>query len=274
VISSHICVRMKLLVCAVVLAAFSSLTAGVPYKAVDELYNSDVYDDANSDDAEDIETEIFRIPKFITDQLDMLVNEGETVRLPCQVDKLQGFVLIWKHGDQILTIANQTVNPRFRMEALQDGNNLIIDQISPDDDGEYFCVISAPVPKILKHKISVRVKPVIETKPGEVLVVREGEPASLTCKAVKGSPDPTITWVRKHKNQIINSNVVRWESVSRHDGGHYVCQADNGFAPNPVSREVRLEVHHVPHVEIGEELIHTTDGEEAKIMCTVHCSPR
>lgn len=37
--------------------------AGVPYKAVDELYNSDVYDDANSDDAEDIETEIFRIPK-------------------------------------------------------------------------------------------------------------------------------------------------------------------------------------------------------------------
>ena len=29
----------------------------------------------------------------------------------------------------------------------------------------------------------------------------------------------------------------------RHDGGHYICQADNGFAPNPVSREVRLDVH-------------------------------
>ena len=29
------------------------------------------------------------------------------------------------------------------------------------------------------------VKPVIETKPGEVLVVREGEPASLTCQVIK-----------------------------------------------------------------------------------------
>ena len=36
---------------------------GVPYKAVDELYNSDVYDDAMADEPDVTETEIFRIPK-------------------------------------------------------------------------------------------------------------------------------------------------------------------------------------------------------------------
>jgi hypothetical protein len=31
----------------------------------------------------------------------MLVNEGETVRLPCLVDSLGGFVLIWKQKVRI-----------------------------------------------------------------------------------------------------------------------------------------------------------------------------
>jgi hypothetical protein len=28
--------------------------------------------------------------------MSILVNEGETVRLPCVVDRLEGFVLLWK----------------------------------------------------------------------------------------------------------------------------------------------------------------------------------
>jgi hypothetical protein len=34
--------------------------------------------------------------RFVTEAMSILVNEGETVRLPCVVDRLEGFVLLWK----------------------------------------------------------------------------------------------------------------------------------------------------------------------------------
>jgi len=90
----------------------------------------------------------------------------------------------------------------------------------------------------------------------------------------KGSPTPALSWTRKHKSDVVEGNQIKWNSVTRHDGGHYICRADNGFGPEPVSKEVKLEVHYVPHVEVGEEFLHTAHGEEARVVCTVHCSPR
>ncbi len=29
----------------------------------------------------------------------------------------------------------------------------------------------------------------------------------------------------------------------RHHAGHYICEADNGFGPEPITAEVKLEVH-------------------------------
>ena len=40
----------------------------------------------------------------------MIVNEGDTVRLPCIVDRLEGFVMLWKRGQEIITVANQIID--------------------------------------------------------------------------------------------------------------------------------------------------------------------
>ncbi len=31
--------------------------------------------------------------------------------------------------------------------------------------------------------------------------------------------------------------------MCRHHAGHYICEADNGFGPEPITAEVKLEVH-------------------------------
>ncbi|XP_023346513.1 neural cell adhesion molecule 1 [Eurytemora carolleeae] len=247
------------------------LVTGSPYSTdVEEMYSSDY--DAPEELKEAI---IVRTPTFESDSMSMLVNEGETVRLPCMVDRLEGFVLLWKREESILSAGTQIINPRYRMDTDTNGNQLVLSQVTPDDEGEYICQISSYDPKYLTHKLTVRVEPGIETTPGELLVVREGEPASLSCKILKGSPTPAVNWVRKHKpDQPIQGTVVQWNSVTRHDAGHYICQADNGFGPDPVTREVKLEVHHGPHIEIGEEFLHTAEGEEVRILCNIHCSPR
>ena len=38
------------------------------------------------------------------------VNTGDTVRLPCLVDRLEGFVMLWKKKDNILTVAEQIID--------------------------------------------------------------------------------------------------------------------------------------------------------------------
>jgi len=263
------------------IALLCSTVTGSPYTegAVQDMYNGD-YDGVSSESEEEIP--VVRTPKFLSEAMSLLVNEGETVRLPCQVDRLQGFVLIWKASnatsgpadENVLAVSSTIANKRFKLEHNRNGNKLVISQVSPADEGEYTCQISAYDPKFIKHKLTVRVAPVIETVPSEVLVVREGEPASLSCQIVKGSPTPSITWTRKHKSEVIKGEQIKWNKVNRHDGGHYICAADNGFSPNPTTREVKLEVHHVPHVEIGEEFVHTAEGEEVRVECSIHCSPR
>jgi len=251
-----------------------NIISGLPYSGtVEDMYSSDEYNDTPSNDQPQ-EVVHVRTPKFISESMSMLVNEGETVRLPCIVDRITGFVLLWNQGEKVLTVANQVMEKRFRMEKKDNGNELIIDLVSPEDAGEYVCQISAYEPKFQTHTIKVRVEPVIETVPGELLVVREGESAALSCEVIRGSPAPTLSWRRKHKDEEIKGGTIKWNSVSRHDAGHYRCMAENGFGREPVTKEVKMEVHHAPHVELENEFIHTTAGEEVKVVCTVHCSPR
>jgi hypothetical protein len=45
-------------------------------------------------------------PIFLSPPTEVTVNEGGTLRLPCRVDSLQGFVLLWKRGERILAIGD------------------------------------------------------------------------------------------------------------------------------------------------------------------------
>ena len=92
----------------------NSLFAGLPYiedKDYDyDAANSDVSEEATAD-VKGSEVEVIpTTPKFITEPLSVLVNEGETVRLPCMVDRLEGFVMLWKKNKDIITVASQIID--------------------------------------------------------------------------------------------------------------------------------------------------------------------
>ena len=39
-----------------------------------------------------------------------VVRRGETVRLPCMVDRLEGFVLLWRKDDNIVSVGSQVLD--------------------------------------------------------------------------------------------------------------------------------------------------------------------
>jgi hypothetical protein len=94
----------------------------------------------------------------------------------------------------------------------------------------------------------ISVAPVIMISPEAVLVVTEGSPAHISCSVVSGSPTPQVTWRRRERKmpggeEEVVGNILHFPEVTRHHAGHYLCQADNGFGPTPVTKEIKLEVH-------------------------------
>jgi len=239
------------------------------------------YDYDTSEDFHQSENEIrvYETPMFVTKPQTLLVNEGDTIRLPCYVDRLEGFVMLWKRNKDIITVGHQIVDKNVRLEETDNGSNLVIGPASPDDEADYTCQISSYKPSEIVHSVKIRVKPVIMISPTEVLVVNEGSPAHISCSIVAGSPTPQLTWSRRHQEMPggglkQTGGVLHFTQTTRHHAGHYVCSADNGFGPQPVTKEVKLTVHHAPAVEQMPSEIYSGIGRQEVLTCTVHSSPR
>ena len=151
---------------------------GSPYQKDDSLY-----DDYDNYDYEE--------PQIITEPLTLMVDEGDVIRLPCKVDHLEGYVILWKKDNNIITVDDKILDKRFQLEQDNDGSTLVLGPAEPGDEAEYTCLVSTYKPNELKHSVKIRVKPVINVSP-EKLVVREGEEAQFSCKVKAGSPAPEV----------------------------------------------------------------------------------
>ena len=96
--------------------------------------------------------------------------------------------------------------------------------------------------------IFISVQPSLSVVPSSgVLAVKEGESATLQCDITAGSPTPEIKWSRRERmmpsgEEEISGNMITFSQVTRHHSGHYICSADNGFGPQPVTAQIKLDV--------------------------------
>jgi len=262
----------------VLVVTLSSVTSGFPRTEDADYY----YDAANNDIAKDDdntivkgnEIEVMATPKFVSAPQSVMVNEGDTVRLPCIVDRLEGFVMLWKKGTDIITVASQIIDKRVRLDEEKNGNHLILGQASPKDSGEYTCQISAYKPTEITHSLLVRVKPEITTNPENSITVREGSSAEIECTIILGTPTPEIRWIKKDSGEEFTGHTLKIENMKREQTGTYICQADNGFRPEPVKKEVVLQVEYAPNIEVEEAFIVTNMDEEQEIACIVDSYPK
>ena len=76
--------------------------------------------------------------------------------MPCFVNRLEGFVMLWKRGERSITGGNQIVDKEVRLEAGDNGNHLVIGPASPQDEQQYTCQISSYKPSEIVHSVKVR----------------------------------------------------------------------------------------------------------------------
>ena len=63
------------------------------------------------------ENELMKTPTFRSLAQRFEANVGDTVRLPCLVDRLEGFVILWKKGSEIITVASQVLDKVGRLSS-------------------------------------------------------------------------------------------------------------------------------------------------------------
>eukprot|EP00092_Neocalanus_flemingeri_P000881 GFUD01000938.1.p1 GENE.GFUD01000938.1~~GFUD01000938.1.p1 ORF type:complete len:1259 (+),score=360.25 GFUD01000938.1:95-3871(+) len=251
---------------------------GVPYGSINDLYDTN-YEYEFGDNQVREEVLITKTPQFLSQPQEIVVNEGHTVRLPCLVDRLEGFVLLWRKNEQIISVGHQILDrseSRIQLEEVENGNTLVISLADRADEAEYVCSVSAYRKTEIRHNVRIRVNPVITTSPEEPLTLSEGDSATLSCQLLSGTPIPDLKWRRCEGESFptgekeILEDVIKLESVTRDDSGCYVCQADNGFADAPVTSLAMLVVEYPPTVHIQK----TEDSaEEITITCTVESQP-
>ena len=69
------------------------LSSGTPYGNLEDLYTAD-YEDYDDNNKVSEEEAIMAAPGFVSPRLDLVVNEGETIRLPCVVSRWVMLVVV------------------------------------------------------------------------------------------------------------------------------------------------------------------------------------
>ncbi|XP_042899796.1 limbic system-associated membrane protein-like isoform X1 [Parasteatoda tepidariorum] len=226
-------------------------------------------------------------PWFSEGAVNLTVAEGRTATLPCVVENIGNYKLVWIHKDRhiLLTLHDQVItrNPRISINH----NNfrtwwLEIRDVKLEDSGQYMCQINtAPMISQTRYLEVVVPPSIVELNTSSDLNVREGADVNLQCQA-SGSPKPIIKWRREEEKDIIlgpkrvktvEGEYLKLKRTSRLSMGAYLCIATNGVLPS-VSKRIMLNVLFAPMILIPSQLIGANIGEDVTLVCNLESHPR
>ncbi|XP_050437728.1 protein sax-3-like [Adelges cooleyi] len=218
---------------------------------------------------------------------------GDTVVLECEPPKghPEPSVTWHKNGEPML------VDEKNRW-IIEDGGNLVIRDVSPEDDGSYICVASnaAGVRKSKPIVLAAQMRPYVIQAPKDTIAMA-GSSVQLQCK-IGGQPQPEILWKKisnsgvtqhirpnRYRNEklsgdkdafehvyITQDGSLRLDNVSPEDEGKYVCHAENH--QGKVNAASTLTVHSVPFIAQRPADTHVSAGSNAIFECGIRGNPK
>ncbi|XP_068196494.1 obscurin [Antennarius striatus] len=162
------------------------------------------------------------LPTFIEQLKSMEAEEGASVTLCCELSEA-GVPVEWQKGKQILRAGK-----RYQMKQRASLNELMINQLSPEDSGDYSCVCGD---QRTTANLSVKAQPVTFKHKLENQDVWEESSVTLQCELSK--PGVPVEW--RKGTQILRSgekyqikqkasvNGLTINKVSPEDSGDYIC---------------------------------------------------
>ncbi|KAK2727244.1 neural cell adhesion molecule 2-like [Artemia franciscana] len=236
--------------------------------------------DYEEESDKEMDEENARIPLLLSKEQELFGKTGANVSLPCEVDDIGSYVRLWRRelpdGNAAGLFIGTVKNVRDSRFGLLSNGALTIEDLTPEDAGQYICSLSTRSPAKLVHNLVVLIPPKVSAVEA-VIVVSKGESVTLQCKAT-GAPQPDIIWKRHDEGKkmfdgqkTIAGESITISSVNREHSGSYECVATNSEGTDKA--RVSLEVQYKPEIEVERTSINSMEGYDAELTCTVHAKP-
>ncbi|XP_069186645.1 protein amalgam isoform X7 [Procambarus clarkii] len=280
--------RLTLLLLAALLATgvYGSSTGRIAGEAAhaqsdDGVYEYDEYDNSNTNDYNEPDDypELDVSPTFITNAQQFSVELGGDITFPCAVENLGSHLVMFKHimnsgENKLLFVGDIALKPSVKFT--KNGNSFVLNGVARRHAGKYVCRIETSPATELTHTLDVQYPATVRRVSPEVQRVVQGSSVTLECVA-EGNPPAAINWSRQQGHlpsgaQSEEGLSITLENVDRHVEGTYICTASNGIG-DPSSASMTVEVEYPPEVITEQAILHTGEGDEAKLMCIVHGRP-
>ncbi|XP_013171408.1 PREDICTED: hemicentin-1-like [Papilio xuthus] len=220
-----------------------------------------------------------RILENFTDQQVELYSQ---IDLHCNVDTHPPATITWQHN-------NTDIQTDDNIDISEDGTTLYIQKIDFNDLGLYTCLMDNGYERIQING-SLQVvgleSPVLSKEPSSIRA-RRGDTAFITCRLLKGNPEPKITWQYKingtdefknlRNNTKVNEEgfIVTINNVSLQDEGFYQCLAEN-----PIGKDIYqvfLNILYPPELKTlrksEENNLEIKSGDKVLLNCNVVGNP-
>ncbi|KAG0730598.1 Protein amalgam [Chionoecetes opilio] len=248
--------------------------------AYDDHYEYD--EDPTGEEVSDYDEEYTTpdvLPVFTSKEQHFSVEVGGDITFPCQVENQGAHVVMFKHihpdGEhRLLFVGGMALKQTLKLT--KDGNSFKLSGVRRNHAGSYVCRIETSPAIEVTHTLDVQYPAKVRRVSQEVQQVVQGSSVTLECRA-DGNPPAAISWSRQHGHlpsgaQSEEGLSITLGDVDRHVEGTYICTASNGLG-RPSSASMTIKVKYPPEIITEQVILHTGEGDEAKLVCIVHGSP-
>ncbi|KAL3284491.1 hypothetical protein HHI36_018652 [Cryptolaemus montrouzieri] len=213
----------------------------------------------------------------------MPVMENAETELVCEYETQAGTFssIKWRKDGKLMKNEYNPLNHHQRIKIFKDNGTLLINNIQPQDRGEYVCVISSQqFSPIVSKPASVSVIETLKFVPPPVDRKLElGTVSKVHCKA-QGTPPPNVRWMKNDENfedfpsHVTDMNgTLHFNGVLNEDKGQYNCTASNN--QGSISALIVIDVVVSPKFNITpKNPTEVVEGQNVIIDCVVEGNPK
>nr|XP_036865807.1 hemicentin-1 [Manis javanica] len=217
-------------------------------------------------------------PVFIQEPVDVSMEIGSNVTLPCYVQGYPEPKIKWRRLDNMPIFSSP-----FSVSSISQLRTgaLFISNLWASDKGTYICEAENQFGKIQSQTtvtVTGLVAPLIGISPAVISII-EGQQLTLPCALLAGNPIPERRWIKNSAMLVQNPYItvrsdgsLHIERVHLQDGGEYTCVASN--VAGTINKTTTVHVHVLPTIQHGPQIFSTIEGIPITLPCKANGIPK